>query len=88
MTDTASCSVVLFLGLNNKMKNNKRVWFEVRVGGGSTNHYTKGEAEAKLAEMKKGYPKNAHMSEESHAYWKKASSKAEIYRVVQTEEKL
>ena len=72
----------------------EHVWFEVRVGGGSNSHTTLEKARAYVADMKTGF-KTRHakgtpqeMTDENRSYHRRVSKKAEIYKVVQSAEKI
>ena len=67
----------------------ERVWFEVRVGDGSNPNTTLEEARAYVADMKTGFKlKHPEMTEENRSYHKRVSEKAEIYKIIQSAEKI
>lgn len=66
----------------------EHIWFEVSGVAGVGTFNTLEEANEALKEMRKGYPSHKGMSEENHAYWKRAGKKSHIFKVVQTKEEI
>jgi hypothetical protein len=64
---------------------NKRTFYEVAEDiWGGWSYPTLDEAKKQIAEMSNGFPDNEHMSAENREYWKRASSRYQIFKVTTT----
>ncbi len=66
-----------------------RVWFEIRLGGGSHSCFSLKEAKDYIAEMATGFlNKHPNMRRDDREYWIKNAPKQKIFKVMQSSQEV